>query len=216
MYENVPMVSHKGIWSAVDALAARYGLSPSGLAKKAGLDPTTFNVSKRVSREGKPRWPSTESISKILDATDCSLGEFIGLISDEGHPSGPFRVPVASLTEANGKALFDGEGLPAGPGWDEVAFPDLKDPSTYALEVAGSGMEPIYRDGDILVVSPAASIRRGDRVIVKTRAGETIARQLVRRTARRVELQSLGNGASDHALDVEDVQWMARIVWASQ
>jgi phage repressor protein C with HTH and peptisase S24 domain len=215
MYENVPMLSHKGIWSAVDALAARYGLSPSGLAKKAGLDPTTFNVSKRISREGKPRWPSTESISKILDATGCSLGEFIGLVSDEGHPSGPFRVPVAALGEG-GRDLFDDNGHPTGTGWDEVAFPDLKDPATYALEVEGSGMEPTYRDGDLLIVSPAASIRRGDRVIVKTRGGEIMARHLLRRTARRVELQSLGANMPDQALDVEDVQWMARIVWASQ
>ncbi|ODN69108.1 hypothetical protein A6302_03579 [Methylobrevis pamukkalensis] len=63
------MLSHDQIWSAVDALAARFGLSPSALARKAGLDPTTFNKSKRFAGDGRPRWPSTESLAKVLEAT---------------------------------------------------------------------------------------------------------------------------------------------------
>ncbi|HVQ11556.1 MAG TPA: helix-turn-helix transcriptional regulator, partial [Methyloceanibacter sp.] len=42
------MLTHGKVWHAIDALARRYDLSPSGLAKKAGLDPTSFNPSKRV------------------------------------------------------------------------------------------------------------------------------------------------------------------------
>ena len=63
------MLSHSQIWTALDRLAARAGLSPSGLAKKSGLDPTTFNKSKRITPDGRPRWPSTESVAKALDAT---------------------------------------------------------------------------------------------------------------------------------------------------
>ena len=55
------MLTHAQIWHAIDSLAERYGLSASGLARKAGLDPTTFNVSKRQSVDGRLRWPSTES-----------------------------------------------------------------------------------------------------------------------------------------------------------
>lgn len=73
------MFTHAQIWQAIDDLAQRHGYSPSGLAKKAGLDPTTFNKSKRVSADGKPRWPSTESISKILAVTDSNMAEFLGL-----------------------------------------------------------------------------------------------------------------------------------------
>src|SRR6476660_6824239 len=75
------MLSHAQIWSALDSLAARYGFSASGLAKKAGLDPTTFNKSKRVSPDGRLRWPSTESVAKVLEATGASLDEFMSLIS---------------------------------------------------------------------------------------------------------------------------------------
>ena len=63
------MLSHSRIWAAIDPLAARHGMTPSGLARRAGLDATTFNRSKRVTGDGRQRWPSTESIAKILDAT---------------------------------------------------------------------------------------------------------------------------------------------------
>ena len=58
-----PMYTHRDIWRAIDRLAQTFGYSPSGLAKQAGLDPTSFNKSKRQSADGKPRWPSTESIA---------------------------------------------------------------------------------------------------------------------------------------------------------
>jgi phage repressor protein C with HTH and peptisase S24 domain len=60
------MLTHAQVWSAIDRLATRAGLSASGLAKRAGLDPTTFNKSKRFTAEGRARWPSTESIAKAL------------------------------------------------------------------------------------------------------------------------------------------------------
>ncbi len=209
------MLTHKGIWAAVDALAARKGFSPSGLAKRAGLDPTTFNRSKRTTREGKPRWPSTESVSKILDATTTTMGDFIALLEQGGDGDGPFRVPVIGFAQAGDQGFFDDAGFPAGAGWDEVAFPDIGDPSAYALEITGESMAPLYRDGDIIIVSPQASIRRGDRVVVKTRAGEVMAKQLRRKSARRIELQSLNPDYPDRQLAVDEIDWMARIVWAS-
>jgi len=64
---------HDDIWRAIDTLAAEHGLSPSGLARTAGLDPTSFNLSKRRSTDGKFRWPSTQSLAKILTATGAKL-----------------------------------------------------------------------------------------------------------------------------------------------
>jgi phage repressor protein C with HTH and peptisase S24 domain len=77
-------------------------------------------------------------------------------------------------------------------------------------------MEPIYRDGDTIVISPAAGIRRGDRVVVRTREGEVMAKELARQSARMVELVSLNEEHPDRTLNVEEIDWMARIVWASQ
>ena len=210
------MLKHTDIWRAIDSLAATKGFSASGLAKQAGLDPTTFNRSKRANEDGKLRWPSTESIAKILEATGTSLGEFVGLIGESRGKGAVQRVPVIGYAQAGDSGYFDDAGYPVGSGWDELVFPNVGDPHAYALEVSGDSMEPAYRDGDRLIVSPTASIRRGDRVVVKSRTGEVLAKQLLRETATRIELKSINPAHPDRTFLKDDVSWMARIIWASQ
>jgi phage repressor protein C with HTH and peptisase S24 domain len=210
------MLRHADIWRAIDKLAAAHGLTASGLARRAGLDPTTFNKSKRITREGKPRWPSSESIAKILDATGSSLAEFVSYIGGPEGGRSLQRIPILGYAQAGARGFFDDAGYPVGSGWDEIAFPEVSDSHAYALEITGDSMEPVYRDGDVIVVAPEASLRRGDRVVVKTRGGEVMAKQLVRRTARRVALKSFNPAHPDRSLALDDIAWMARIVWASQ
>ena len=102
------MLTHSKIWTAIDALARRYGLSPSGLAKRAGLDATAFNRSKRVTPEGRPRWPTTESVAKVLAATGASLDEFMHLLDDEGPAlrKVPQPIPLIGLTQAGHRRLL--------------------------------------------------------------------------------------------------------------
>ena len=69
-------MTHADVWRAIERFAMALGMSCSGLARCSGLDPTTFNRSKRWSREGQPRWPSTNSISKILASTGASIQDF--------------------------------------------------------------------------------------------------------------------------------------------
>ena len=209
------MLTHSDIWSAVDRLAAKAGLSASGLAKAAGLDPTTFNKSKRITPEGRPRWPSTESIAKSLQATGVTMDTFVSLITDRGGASTQ-AIPLIGLAEAGAGGYFDDAGFPAGKGWDEISFPAVNDEHAYALEISGNSMEPAYRDGTFVVVSPGAPIRRGDRVVVKTTGGEVMAKELKRRTAKSIELRSLNPQHTERTLQVDDVVWMARIMWASQ
>jgi phage repressor protein C with HTH and peptisase S24 domain len=209
------MLTHAQIWGALDRLAARAGLSASGLAKKAGLDPTTFNKSKRITPDGRPRWPSTESVSKSLAATGCSVEAFVQLIDEKARPPAK-AVPLIGFAEAGRGGYFDDAGFPAGKGWDEIPFPAINDEHAYALEISGNSMEPAYRDGTTILVSPAASIRRGDRVVVKTREGEVMVKELKRRTAKTVELRSINAEHGDRSLPVRDVEWIARVMWASQ
>lgn len=215
-------MKHEDIWRALDTLAAESGLSASGLAKKSGLDPTTFNPSKRTMPDGRPRWPSTESLAKVLDATGASLEAFTALVTgaraltSTGRPVSSRRVPLIGLAQAGGEGYFDDAGYPVGGGWDEVGLPDVADTNAYALEISGDSMEPVFRDGDMVIVSPNAPVRRGDRVVVRTTEGEVMAKQLVRRSARRIELKSLNPLHPDYTFDLEKVIWMHRIVWASQ
>ncbi|HZH52489.1 MAG TPA: helix-turn-helix transcriptional regulator [Microvirga sp.] len=211
------MLSHDRVWAAIDALAARHGMTASGLARKAGLDATSFNKSKRTSPEGRDRWPSTESIAKILRATGATLEDFLRLV----EPSGSLRrsmIPLISMTQAAGAGkLFTDEGLPTGgPGWDEIDFPDFGQERVFALEVTGDTMAPLYRDGDVLIISPTASLRKGDRVVVRTTNGEILARELKRRSAKTLELASLIEGQEDRVIPTEEVSWAGRIMWARQ
>jgi phage repressor protein C with HTH and peptisase S24 domain len=209
------MLTHAQVWSAIDRLAARAGLSASGLARRAGLDPTTFNKSKRITPQGRARWPSTESIAKALTATGTPFDIFVTLIEQSGGTAAR-AVPLLGFAEAGAGGYFDDGGFPAGDGWDEIAFPSVNDEHAYALEVSGQSMEPAYRDGDVILVSPSAPIRRNDRVVVKTKGGEVMAKELKRRTAKTIELKSLNAAHPDRTLAAADVLWIARILWASQ
>src|SRR5579875_3037280 len=215
-------MKHEDVWRALDTLAAENGLSASGLAKRAGLDPTSFNPSKRRMGDGRFRWPSTESIAKVLEATGASLEDFTALVSGAralATGAGRIatrRIPLIGLAQAGGDGFFDDGGYPVGGGWDEVGLPEIADPNAYALEISGDSMEPVFRDGDLVIVSPSAPIRRGDRVVVRTSGGEVMAKQLTRGSARRVELKSLNPAHPDYSFDLTDVAWIHRIVWASQ
>lgn len=216
-------MKHDDIWRALDTLAAENGLSASGLARRSGLDPTTFNPSKRRMPDGRARWPSTESVAKVLEATGASLEAFTSLVSGARALSSSAavrnsarRIPLIGFAQAGSDGFFDDGGYPVGGGWDEVTLPEIGDSNAYALEISGDSMEPVFRDGDMVIVSPAAPIRRGDRVVVRTLRGEVMAKQLARRSARRIDLRSLNPAHENYSFDLAEVSWMHRIVWASQ
>lgn len=206
-------MNHGQIWRALDALAARRGLSPSALARAAGLDPTTFNKSKRQAADGKARWPSTESLARALEAAETSWDEFAALMA--GREGAGRAIPIVGMARAGKDGFFDEAGFPVGAD-ETVRFPDLGEDRVYALEIAGDSMEPMYRAGDIVIVQPGAAVRRGDRVVVRTREGEVLAKLLGRRNEQTVELLSLNPAHKPRELSAAEVDWIARIVWASQ
>jgi phage repressor protein C with HTH and peptisase S24 domain len=203
---------HAAIWKAIDELAARHGLSTSGLAKRAGLDPTAFNKSKRKAADGSPRWLSTESLTRALDAVGASLEDFAALA--EGRQGR--TAPLLGFAKAGNNGYFDDAGFPVGDGWEEVRFPGLETDAVYALEITGDSMEPVYRRGDRIVVAPGLPTRRGDRVVAKTKEGEVLAKVLGRNSERTVELLSLNPNYPPREIARADLAWMARILWASQ
>ncbi len=220
---------HDDIWRAIDALAAENGLSASGLARRAGLDATAFNPSKRIGGDGRARWPSTESVAKVLAATGTGFEAFAALVT--GMPAGTGRgggsggraaaaparrIPLIGFAQAGGDGYFGDGGYPVGGGWDEISLPEVGDQNAYALEISGESMEPVFRDGDIVIVSPGAPVRRGDRVVVRTTRGEVMAKELKRQSAKRIDLRSLNPAHPDRGFDLSEITWMHRIVWASQ
>lgn len=210
------MLSHERVWAAIDALASRHGMTASGLARKAGLDATSFNKSKRTSPEGRDRWPSTESISKILRATGASLEDFMRLIEPASSLHGS-SLPLVRSDRAAREELFGEDGRPnSGPHWEDMSFPDFAGEAAFAIEIVGRELEPHFREGELVIVSPTANMRKGDRVIVRTRKGEILVKELKRRSTKTIELSSIGAEQDELVLPVEDVAWIGRVMWTRQ
>lgn len=209
------MLSHSEIWAAIDAVAARAGLSASGLAKRAGLDPTTFNRSKRMSSDGRQRWPSTESIAKVLDATGIDLDTFMGLIL-AGHGRRQISsIPLIGSQDAVLPDAFDAQAQPQGPQWDELPFPDVNGDRIYAVELAGTEGGSRYQAGDVLIVAPHAQLRRGDKIMLHSKDQRIILGELIRQSPRLVEMLRFDDG-SEYALQTGEIAWISRILWAAQ
>lgn len=209
-------LSHQKLWKALDVLARREGLSASGLARRAGLDATSFNPSKRMGpgNPPRPRWPSTESLTRVLEATGISLSDFAALANDA--PERPMTAPLIGMAQAGDAGFFDDAGLPTGDQWEETELLWAKD-TVFSLRIAGDSMTPLYREGDRVVVDRSvAEVRKGDRVVVRTRAGEVLAKELTSTTARTVTLSSMNPTYAPRTISRRDIDWMARILWVSQ
>ena len=207
------VLKHADIWLAIDRLAEKNGLSPSGLARKAGLSPTIFNPSKRLTAKRR-HWPSTESIARILEATGTHLEDFVALTTEAPRPRQ--TLPYISQSVAGKGGCFDDEGYPAGKGWEDIHFPDLNDPHAFALEIVGQAAEPVYREGDRLILVPAEKPRRGDRVVIRMKTGELVIRQLGRDNLRTIELVSLNPAFPPMIMARTEIIRIYRIYWASQ
>jgi len=208
------MLSHADVWRGVDRLAEVNGLTASGLARRSGLDPTTFNKSKRATRDGRPRWPSTESLAKILEATHTTFAEFVTLV-DPGaatvpRPTVPY-VPLSRMAPGQ----FDEAGFPVAT-FERIELSHLGGAHLYAIEVDSEAFAPVYRQGDTLLVAPDAGVRRGDRVVLMPVREPPELGTLVRKTAEHITLAGIAATGTTTERRVGDVAWLARIVWAAQ
>ncbi|MEE4010693.1 helix-turn-helix transcriptional regulator [Roseibium sp. FZY0029] len=212
----VTVLSHEKVWAAIDALASQNGLSPSGLARRAGLDPTAFNPSKRVAGDGRPRWPSTESLAKVLAATGEALNTFAARVETVDGPSDslPALVPLAALEAASDRAAFDGAGRPSGASWQRFSFP--LPGASFALQVSNEDFQPLYRNGDILVVAPDAPLRNGDRLALKLASGRLSIYTLQEAGSEELAVRTIGDNSHSMRFRHSAIEWTARIIWASQ
>ncbi|WP_367117957.1 helix-turn-helix transcriptional regulator [Brevundimonas sp.] len=191
-------------------------MSASALARRAGLDATSFNPSKRFGpgEPPRPRWPSTESLTRILEVTGVSLGDFATLAHDA--PERLATIPLLGMAQAGQDGFFDDAGLPIGEGWEQTELPRPSD-SLLSLRINGDSMAPLYREGDRVIVDREASdVRRGDRVVVRTVGGETLAKEVSSLTAKAVTLSSVNPAYPPRAVPRADIVWMGRILWVSQ
>ena len=224
------MLSHDIIWTAIDRLASQKNLSPSGLARLAGLDSTSFNPSKRIKPNGRPRWPSTESIAKILSATQTSAGAFfdhepvsrprkksndawlccdIMAQSPAAHwPVWPCHIDTQPPVDSTAKtATHDQQHAPK---------PLPVSHAIVTLQVQGEQFLPLYPDGTHLLLTCHEALQRGNRVIVKCNPDSFLIGDIEQTAARSLRLRSLSQESEDMSVSLSCVEWVARILWASQ
>lgn len=216
------MFNHHDIWQAIDTLAEQKGLSTSGLAKQAGLDPTTFNKSKRTTAEGKLRWPSTESLSKILLVTNTPLHEFLSYLSGEEMESHYAHLPYLTDEKA-GDGMLDvfltqqASGQPSAI-FDKISvLPPQKD-KLLAFELTRASLKPLYKKNTILILDFSGDYRRHDRILVKPtqQNGDFICGPLIRETTGKIWLNDSLHDDMEVEMNKDDILWYAHILWASQ
>ncbi|MAM33548.1 MAG: DNA-binding protein [Micavibrio sp.] len=220
------MFSHEDIWNGIDRLATAHDLSTSGLAKKAGLDPTTFNKSKRQTPEGKPRWPSTESLSKILSVTGATLSDLTELIESKGKkPSHtadktPFSITSISFKDTEKNHGFDPAHTKHGS--SVVSLEQVFEFEKFAKSVVLSVLldtdefEPLYRKNSHLVCRLTETLEDGDRVLVKSTTGKIFISEVSSYNKGIIELKCMTGKNPSRRVEMSDASWIAKIIWTSQ
>lgn len=206
-------MKYENVWDAVDKLAKKHGLSPSGLAKLAGLDATTFNKSKRMRPDGKKRWPSLDSINRLLEIFNISFEQFYALSAGEDDKENG-SIPFIKLSELPAQITPDMKKI-VSHNWNKVLFPDFKD-ALYAIEVDHNNFSPFYRIGTLLVVSENSDIRKSDRVIIYLKNGEIKISEFIRRTPSKLIIGDINQPLSEEVIAISQISLINRIVWASQ
>lgn len=208
-------MQYEQVWNAVDKLAKTQGLSPSGLAKKAGLDATTFNKSKRVRPDGKNRWPSLDSINKIIEVSGISFDQFYNLMEvDSSSVKFAPSIPFIKFSQLGVKPKINKKELSTND-WSKVRFPDGKD-KIYAVDIDDDRFEPFYRFGTLVIVSKNSEIRRGDRILVIKNDDQIEIKEFVRRTSSSMEVNDILSRGEEYSISLKDIKLVNRIVWVSQ
>ena len=224
------MFTHDQIWAAIDHLAKDRGYSASGLARQAGLDPTSFNRSKRTSPSGKPRWPSTESIAKILAVTACPMGQFLALggidvttgantAPRKDNAPGLYVVDLATLSGGrNPMAARDGgaktDGKAASPLLTAAAA--HHDAACFATHIDNNRFAPLFRKGTDLLMDSKTKPATGDRVLFFSRRDGLGAGIIMNTKPDGWDISRPGGARDNDFLSTADIAWMARIILATQ
>lgn len=197
------------------------GLTANGWAVKAGVSRTIWAD---LRRHGNP---SRRTLAKLLAAADSSLAEFEALrvlhsgppsTVDDGKLAEGGRVwrsaPLAQIPLLATKLAGEWGELECGIELHSIDRSDViggierpialaADRDAYAVIMVGESMWPRFRAGRRLLVSPAASVSVGDDVLVEIAGGKVLMKELIGRSASRVELRQFN---PDVAFAVETSQ----------
>lgn len=203
------MFTHDQIWAAIDRLAESRGFSPSGLARQAGLDPTAFNRSKRVSPNGKPRWPSTESVSKILAVTGSTMSDLFALM-DDNDSAGNGPLPLMAYNEIRaGRITADTTEI-------FTLAMDRGGDAVFAVKIEDDRLHPLIRSGATIVAERDIKLKAQDRVLLYSREHGLKGGIFMASQKKAVTILLPGPTFTEITFTDADLEWTARILWSSQ
>jgi SOS-response transcriptional repressor LexA len=112
----------------------------------------------------------------LQDLVDRSAGNIEQVMAIAPSPGdGGYRaaVPVVNRVSAGYPRDFTDLSYPARVADDYVSCLDITDRDAFAARVHGDSMTPKYREGDIVIFSPAGTVRDGDDCFVRFADGHT-------------------------------------------
>ena len=122
-------------------------------------------------------------------------------------------VPVINKVSAGYPSDFDDLDYPVGVADDYVRCPDLHDPNAFAVRVVGDSMEPKFREGDIVVFSPAAEVCNGDDCFIRFKMPhEASFKRVFFEKGSKVRLQPRNEKYSPIIIDGKRIDGMYRAV----
>lgn len=215
------MLSHEQVWSAIDQLAENNRLTPSGLARQSGLDPTSFNKSKRMTSEGRLRWPSTESIAKALSATRTPFSEFANIVRGEPHfalrQKMDHKQPDAMGFSQAGVANFcDDGGLPALQKSANDPVHPFEEPDSFTMKITGDELDPVYRHGDTIIAVHERAVKPGARIIIELQDQSVLIRDFLSINGGEMKVATLTDPKLESVIPRAKIAKIARILWVSQ
>ncbi len=122
-------------------------------------------------------------------------------------------VPIINKVAAGYPTDFDDLSYPAGVADDYVRCPDLHDPNAFAVRVVGDSMEPKFREGDIVIFSPAAEVHSGDDCFIRfAMPHETTFKRVFFEPDNQIRLQPRNEKYSPSTVDGKRINGLYRAV----
>ena len=122
-------------------------------------------------------------------------------------------VPVINKLSAGYPSDFNDLDYPVGIADDYVRCPDMHDPNAFAVRVVGDSMEPKFREGDIVIFSPAAEVHNGDDCFVRfAMPHETTFKRVFFESDNKIRLQPRNEKYSPTIVDGKRINGLYRAV----
>lgn len=117
------------------------------------------------------------STAATIDLDDAYLSGILHELADKNSTNvehiASGAVPVINRVSAGYPKDFTDLSYPKGMADDYVGCPGVDDKDAFAARVHGDSMSPKYREGDIVIFSPAAAARNGDDCFIRFDHGGT-------------------------------------------